>query len=106
MKFTIYRTGYDFWTGGLNPGLLWIWSNSARPVLPKKPSSRPEETVHGTGRCLKLAINASKLYQYHGTDCAARLRYICEHEENATIRTLKALQAAIHPTDGASLTNP
>lgn len=24
---------YDnFWLGGLNPGLLWIWSSSARPV--------------------------------------------------------------------------
>lgn len=26
---------YDsFWLGGLNPGLLWIWSTSARPVNP------------------------------------------------------------------------
>lgn len=24
--------GKDFWLGGLNPGLLWIWSNSARPI--------------------------------------------------------------------------
>ncbi|KAF6204005.1 hypothetical protein GE061_002344 [Apolygus lucorum] len=92
-----YLRGYDFWTGGLNPGLLWIWSNSARPVLPKKPSTRPEESVHGNGRCLKLAFNQAKLYQYHGTDCAARLRYICEHEENATIRQLKALQESIAP---------
>lgn len=28
-----YR-GHDFWIGGLNPGLLWIWSTSARPVNP------------------------------------------------------------------------
>ncbi|CRK97789.1 CLUMA_CG011168, isoform A [Clunio marinus] len=26
-----YR-GHDFWIGGLNPGLLWIWSTSARPI--------------------------------------------------------------------------
>ncbi|CAG9804244.1 unnamed protein product [Chironomus riparius] len=26
--------GHDFWIGGLNPGLLWIWSTSARPVNP------------------------------------------------------------------------
>lgn len=26
--------GRDFWLGGLNPGLLWIWSNSAKPVNP------------------------------------------------------------------------
>lgn len=24
----------SFWLGGLNPGLLWIWSSSARPVNP------------------------------------------------------------------------
>lgn len=24
--------GKEFWLGGLNPGLLWIWSNSARPI--------------------------------------------------------------------------
>lgn len=24
----------NFWLGGLNPGLLWIWSSSARPVNP------------------------------------------------------------------------
>lgn len=26
--------GKDYWLGGLNPGLLWIWSNSAKPVNP------------------------------------------------------------------------
>lgn len=24
--------GKDFWVGGLNPGLLWIWINSGKPV--------------------------------------------------------------------------
>lgn len=24
----------NFWLGGLNPGLLWIWSSTARPVNP------------------------------------------------------------------------
>lgn len=26
--------GRDYWLGGLNPGLLWIWANSAKPVNP------------------------------------------------------------------------
>ncbi|XP_037942631.1 dual specificity protein kinase splA-like [Teleopsis dalmanni] len=26
--------GREYWLGGLNPGLLWIWSNSAKPVNP------------------------------------------------------------------------
>lgn len=28
------QRGHDFWLGGLNPGLLWIWSTSAKPVNP------------------------------------------------------------------------
>lgn len=91
-----FTTGYEFWTGGLNPGLLWIWANSARPVLPKKPSNRPEEIVVGTGRCLSLALNKAKLYQYQGVDCGHRTRYICEHEENATIRALQRIQKSLH----------
>lgn len=26
--------GKEFWLGGLNPGLLWIWTQSAKPVNP------------------------------------------------------------------------
>uniref|UniRef100_A0A336LR83 CSON011101 protein n=1 Tax=Culicoides sonorensis TaxID=179676 RepID=A0A336LR83_CULSO len=26
--------GKDFWVGGLNPGLLWMWINSGKPVNP------------------------------------------------------------------------
>ncbi|KAL5284017.1 CTL9 family protein [Megaselia abdita] len=26
--------GKDYWVGGLNPGLLWIWAGSAKPVNP------------------------------------------------------------------------
>jgi Lectin C-type domain len=28
------QRGKDFWLGGLNPGLLWIWSNAGKPVNP------------------------------------------------------------------------
>lgn len=100
IQATNHLRGYEFWTGGLNPGLLWIWANSARPVLPKKPSNRPEETVVGTGRCLSLALNKAKLYQYQGVDCGHRTRYICEHEENATIRALKRIQKSLHVKEG------
>ncbi|KAG5313080.1 CLC4A protein, partial [Pseudoatta argentina] len=66
--------GNNFWTGGLNPGLLWIWANSARPV-----QQDTKQTVIGDGRCLKLTFNASsKLYSYRGEDCSSRQRYICE----------------------------
>ncbi|RZF38328.1 hypothetical protein LSTR_LSTR012115 [Laodelphax striatellus] len=94
-----YLRGREYWTGGLNPGLLWIWSNSAQPVVPKNPNlSRPSEVVHssGNGRCLKLTYhNIGKIYQYYGSDCSARLHYVCEHEENTTIRALKRIHKSL-----------
>lgn len=30
----LYKGHNNFWLGALNPGLLWIWSSSARPVNP------------------------------------------------------------------------
>ncbi|XP_066596738.1 oxidized low-density lipoprotein receptor 1-like [Prorops nasuta] len=66
--------GKNFWVGGLNPGLIWIWAGSARPV-----HQDTKQTVVGDGRCLKLAYHpASRLYGYRGEDCASRHRYICE----------------------------
>lgn len=58
--------GKDFWLGGLNPGLLWIWSNSARPInantnltlaatqgkSDESVISKVQETVKPTGRQL------------------------------------------------------
>lgn len=90
-----HYVGHDYWTGGLNPGLLWIWSNSARPVVPKN-STQPEDTIGGTGRCLKLAYTGSnKIYAYSGADCSVRFRFICEHEENLTDRALKRIHKSL-----------
>ncbi|XP_050535864.1 CD209 antigen-like protein B [Daktulosphaira vitifoliae] len=98
MKFLTsdkYLRGYDYWTGGLNPGLLWIWANSARPVVPKD-SNRLEDQIAGSGRCLRLAINsASKGYGYNGAECSNRHRYICKHEENATEKALTRIHKAL-----------
>ncbi|XP_055698720.1 uncharacterized protein LOC129799107 isoform X2 [Phlebotomus papatasi] len=98
--------GKDFWLGGLNPGLLWIWSHSARPInrdtnlaavanststasgkgpkpSKKPPISQTEEkllNIKGTGRCLRLTFNpSSHNYTYFGQDCSARQHYLCEH---------------------------
>ncbi|XP_043284770.1 C-type lectin domain family 4 member A [Venturia canescens] len=66
--------GKSYWTAGLNPGLLWIWAGSARPV-----HEDTKQTVIGNGRCLKLDYNsASRIYSYKGEDCGTRQRYICE----------------------------
>ncbi|XP_046393706.1 uncharacterized protein LOC124161432 [Ischnura elegans] len=77
--------GADYWTGGLNPGLLWIWSHSGRPV--SAPLSPGDSQANGVvspgkgGRCLKLSFKPtgrSGRYAYEGADCGARLRYVCE----------------------------
>ncbi|XP_071455748.1 uncharacterized protein [Hetaerina americana] len=80
--------GADYWTGGLNPGLLWIWSHSGRPVsTPLSPGDLQGGNGGGVvapgkgGRCLKMSFKPtgpSGRYVYEGADCGARLRYICE----------------------------
>lgn len=95
-----YSLGYEYWTGGLNPGLLWIWANSARPVVPKD-STRPEDQIPGSGRCLRLTPNAAtKTYAYSGADCSNRHRYVCKHEDNATEKALTRIHKALK--DGSS----
>lgn len=96
--------GYDYWTGGLNPGLLWIWANSARPVVPKD-STRPEDQITGPGRCLRLTPNAAtKVYAYSGAECSNRHRYVCKHEENATDKALTRIHKALK--DGSRQQKP
>ncbi|GAB0092901.1 uncharacterized protein DMENIID0001_079530 [Sergentomyia squamirostris] len=93
--------GKDFWLGGLNPGLLWIWSHSARPINPdtnvaavvnstslpqKKPIKKSSGNsgvdlvnIGGSGRCLRLTYNpSSHNYTYFGQECSSRQNYLCE----------------------------
>ncbi|XP_011503821.1 PREDICTED: lithostathine-1, partial [Ceratosolen solmsi marchali] len=63
----------DYWTGGLNPGLLWIWTASARPIY-----YDIMQNIIDNGRCLKLEYKTSNIYIYKGEDCGSKHRYICE----------------------------
>ncbi|KAK9879640.1 hypothetical protein WA026_006705 [Henosepilachna vigintioctopunctata] len=96
LQATPHMRGKDFWTGGLNPGLLWIWSNSARPVSTtsntnKKPNNQ-SNNILGDGRCLRLAYNpALRSYAYKGTDCSIRYNYICELPENSSSNEIKRI---------------
>ncbi|XP_025991775.2 C-type lectin domain family 12 member B [Solenopsis invicta] len=83
--------GKNFWTGGLNPGVLWLWASSGRPV-----HQDTKQPVIGDGKCLKLTFNASsKIYSYRGEDCGSRQKYICElvNDESANMieRTARLL---------------
>ncbi|XP_050352836.1 uncharacterized protein LOC126775108 [Nymphalis io] len=72
----------DYWTGGLNPGLLWIWAHSARPLTLDDDNAVGNQTgvsVPGAGRCLSLVWDAARRsHVYRGRDCADELRYVCE----------------------------
>ncbi|XP_066994806.1 oxidized low-density lipoprotein receptor 1 [Anabrus simplex] len=87
----------DYWTGGLNPGLLWIWSNSARPIGSNSTSDNSGiNNIRGNGRCLKLAYNPpTRAYVYHGSDCSIKAYVICEYEENATSRALERIAKSL-----------
>ena len=106
---TSRRAGRDFWTGGLNPGLLWIWANSARPVTVTGHNNHTSnainnpggggggEEIQGNGRCLKLAHNpATRQYNYQGGDCSARYRFICQLEEPSASRALSRIRKALN----------
>lgn len=97
-KYSYYMipfSGKDFWVGGLNPGLLWIWSNSARPVA--APGSQdnkenPSAAILGNGRCLRLAYNPSlRSYAYKGSDCSIRYNYICQAPETTSSNEVRRL---------------
>lgn len=84
-------TGNDFWTGGLNPGLLWIWSHSARPVETftsntsnaSTTSNTTTTSIIGEGRCLALVLDpARNAYTYRGRDCSLQHKYICQKEDD------------------------
>ncbi|XP_050306960.1 uncharacterized protein LOC126743782 [Anthonomus grandis grandis] len=87
--------GKDFWVGGLNPGLLWIWSNTARPVVApgsQNNKENPSAAIYGEGRCLRLAYNpALRSYDYKGTDCSVRYSYICEAPEETSSNEIKKI---------------
>ncbi|CAG4976819.1 unnamed protein product [Parnassius apollo] len=75
--------GNDFWTGGLNPGLLWIWSHSGRPVESNKNATNSSSSIAGEGRCLALVHDAAiNSYVYRGRDCALKHRYVCQKEDD------------------------
>lgn len=80
--------GKEFWTGGLNPGLLWIWSNSGRPVNVPGAIDQKQQNfggIPGEGRCLNVAYDVTlKSYGYKGIDCGTRHSFICELPENTS----------------------
>lgn len=111
----------DYWLGGLNPGLLWIWSSSGRPVnsnvnltniqgamnettkITPKISNATTTTVNtsspeieGAGRCLGIVYNRPKhIYKFHGVDCTKRQNFICEYTQDKIKKEISRLAKAV-----------
>lgn len=60
------QRGHDFWLGGINPGLLFIWTTSAKPVNPNAnltlltSSNKTSESSSTTKIPAKVLNNATK----------------------------------------------
>lgn len=102
---------HNYWLAGLNPGLLWIWSSSAKPVNPFKNELSSEKSdiitvdskatnltdIEGFGRCLSYSFNStSKNYIYFGQNCNLKMGYLCKvfdlTVENEISRLAKSLR--------------
>ncbi|XP_015125241.1 oxidized low-density lipoprotein receptor 1 [Diachasma alloeum] len=82
--------GFDFWTGGLNPGLLWIWASSAKAVFENQ-----VETVDGYGRCLKIRNSIPKNYSLYGEECIKKLRYICKPAKDDSTNEVEKIERGL-----------
>ncbi|CAB3366648.1 Hypothetical predicted protein [Cloeon dipterum] len=86
----------SYWTGGLNPGLLWIWSESGRPVSANgghKKGNNKKQEIRGNGGCLLLGYDpAYRGYNLLGSNCSMAQHFICEAEDNTTGQALDRIQ--------------
>ncbi|KAK7874395.1 hypothetical protein R5R35_001492 [Gryllus longicercus] len=99
LRATQHLRGTAFWTGGLNPGLLWLWAGSGRPVAANASAAAAhgvgaQDGVRGAGRCLQLAPAPGVAFEYRGVDCGKRARFVCERADNAAARGLARLARA------------
>lgn len=102
---------HNYWLAGLNPGLLWIWSSSAKPVNSFKNELATEKSdaitidskdtnltdIEGFGRCLSYSFNSTaKNYIYFGQNCNLKMGYLCKvfdlTVENEISRLAKSLK--------------
>ncbi|XP_035895914.1 uncharacterized protein LOC118504928 [Anopheles stephensi] len=69
--------GKDFWLGGLNPGLLWIWANSAKPVNPNTNlSSITTASKPGKGTSTGSASPTKATKLSNGTDASGDTKIV------------------------------
>lgn len=82
----------NIWLGGLNPGLLWIWSSSARPVNPNVNLTQIHNSTQTTSIHPKVSTKVSN---------ESKKVIVNKKGSNSTITTNEK-----KPTDGTKITTP
>jgi len=108
------QIGGSYWTGGINPGLLWLWAISGNPInnFPAElwfdsPQSSSEEE-NESNACLKSSYDAAQQrYVLKGSDCQRRLYFVCEYTVNQIKRRRSndwLLKLLLQPPAGTTTT--
>ncbi|CAG7815240.1 unnamed protein product [Allacma fusca] len=83
----------DFWTGGLNPGLIWIWSESGQQVDLDRRFWNDNDNSSNAPGCLKLSfsVRLNTLF-FKGAPCSQPQNFVCEILNNGVARALASFE--------------
>jgi len=75
--------------GGINPGLIWIWSESGHQVGMDKRFWNENDNSSNLPGCLKLSYSLRlDSYFFKGTPCMQSHNILCEVMDNTVSRAL------------------
>ncbi|EFX86648.1 hypothetical protein DAPPUDRAFT_236603 [Daphnia pulex] len=94
------QIGGGYWTGGLNPGLMWLWPSLGTSLTNIDPSmwfNTPDiSTENNNGKCLRLSYDRNlQRYALQGSDCQRYLYFVCEYDVNSTAPTIDRLEKSL-----------
>ncbi|KAI9554133.1 hypothetical protein GHT06_019405 [Daphnia sinensis] len=93
------QIGGGYWTGGLNPGLMWLWPSLGSSLTNIDPAlwlTTPDAADTNNGKCLRLSYDrTSQRYALQGSDCQRYLYFVCEYDNNGTAPTIERLEKSL-----------
>ncbi|ODM90614.1 hypothetical protein Ocin01_16067 [Orchesella cincta] len=86
----------DYWIGGINPGLIWIWAESGQPVDMNKRFWNDNDNGSALPGCLKLSYSHRlNTYFFKHSPCGHSQNFICEILDNTVSRALARFEAQL-----------
>ncbi|XP_057375677.1 uncharacterized protein LOC130696603 [Daphnia carinata] len=93
------QIGGGYWTGGLNPGLMWLWPSLGSSLTNIDPTlwlTTSDAIDTNNGKCLRLSYDrTSQRYALQGSDCQRYLYFVCEYDKNGTAPTIERLEKSM-----------